>query len=281
MFHNDDISFYPIHDSKKDSSISIFPHPYFEKIVSEFDTTSEFIDYLINRNHLLTSNNEVSLNGNELDLAAIYLTNARKFPKEFYNDVDHILLDINGEWDKYDSDEQTRLKRLANKSSYFIDWLVKEYILNNHTNSANTELAKVLLNLDRLMRRVVTNTLFELIDKYKTETEYIARRVFSIDDHYYSLIYVSDDLMNKELAEMLCETYIIGTHIYLAKKEPSKHIVLVTNRKIHPVYYSYGRIDEKMPASLLIEIEERCKSYGFLQKLESFQKHYSEYPGDT
>jgi len=282
VFHNDDLDYYPILDFRRDKKpISIFPQSYFEKIVSEFDTTSDLTDYLVKRNSLLTGNESLSLNGNELDLVAIYLTRAREFPKDFFQQADHIIMDISGEWDRYDQDEKTRLKRLASKPSYFIDWLVDEFILKNHTNPANHKLAEVLLNLDRLMRRVITETLFELIEKYKKEKEFIARRFFSIDDNYYALIFVSDDILNPEFAEWLCETFAVGTHIYLAEKELSNHIVIVTNHKIHPVYYSYWGIGEKLEDLYLNEIEMRCSKFGFFQNLEGFKKHYSEYPGDT
>ncbi|MFH5883997.1 hypothetical protein ACG2F4_06770 [Halalkalibaculum sp. DA3122] len=281
VFHNDDLEYYPIHDLKKeDKPISIFLQSYFEKVVSEFDTTSDLIDYLIKRHNLLSNNENVSLNGNELDLAAVYLTNAREFPSEYYQKVDHVLLDISDEWNKYDQNEQTRLKRLADKPSYFIDWLVEEFILKNYSNPANTKLAEVLLNLDRLMRRVITDSLFELIDKHKEKKEFIARRVFSIDDHYYALIYVSNDILQSDLAEWLCETLAVGTHIYFADKKSSNHIVLITNQKIQPVYYAYWGIGEELDESYLEEIEKRCKEYGFLQNLKGFKKHYSEYPSD-
>ena len=171
----------------KKGFINILNKSTFEAIISELDTIKDFVEYLNEREQLLLSGKILNFNCEEKDLLAEFLYNARKFPFDYNSkDINEFNLELNGSWEKYINSEPVKLKKEADKVSYFIDNLVKTDILKLPTGEI---LAKELMYMGRTDRRMLTKSLFSLVAKHESQNDILARSYSEYNGIGHLLIY--------------------------------------------------------------------------------------------
>ncbi len=90
------------------------------------------------------------VSGAETDIIARYLLHGYKFPKDWnHQQIDAMFLKLDGEWDKFLASKVSSKKNNYEKESYFIDKLVKEFLIQ--TENGNY-LAAMFFRLNRLER---------------------------------------------------------------------------------------------------------------------------------
>ncbi|RXM43917.1 hypothetical protein [Flavobacterium sp. YO12] len=176
--------------------ISILNKDTFEAIMEELDTIKDFIGYLDEREKLLASGKNITINCTEKDLLAEFLMNKRSFKMNYKAEhVKEIQMNLSGSWNKYEKSEQLLRKRKADEISYFIDKMVKRDIL--HLPEGET-LARELMNLGRTERRMLTKSLFDLVKKHEGEPDTFARRYSAYNGIGHLLIYYPADVPEEE-----------------------------------------------------------------------------------
>jgi len=177
--------------------ISILNKDTFETIIEELDTIKDFIEYLDEREKLLTCGKTITINCTEKDLLAEFLMNRRSFKVHYKAaHVKEIVLNISGSWNRYANSEQLRRKKKADEISYFIDGMVKKDIL--HLPDGET-LARELMNLGRTERRMLTKSLVGLVKKYEGEPDTFARRYSAYNGIGHLLIYYPPNALENEV----------------------------------------------------------------------------------
>lgn len=200
------VDFYDITRTHNNSDfITIFDKETFQTIAEELNTVPDFIDYLEKRELLfknktvqvispdspkdlnendkkyLNENNENSIKiiGTEKDLLAYFFTNVRSFPKVITDNSEnnYMVIDIVGAWEIFKNSPSAIKKEFADFSSYFVDNLIMNEILNREEPFME-EIAKELLSLNRLQRRAVGISFEEFFDDIQNAPEGMHRRRF-------------------------------------------------------------------------------------------------------
>lgn len=201
------VDFYDITRTQSNSDfITIFDKETFQIIAEELNTVPDFIDYLEKRELLFKSKtvqvispkfpkdlnendnkylketveNSIKIIGTEKDLLAYFFTNTRSFPKIISDNIEknHIVIDIESAWETFKSSPNAIKKEFADSSSYFVDELVMNEILNQE-EPLMEEVAKELLSLNRLQRRAVGISFEEFFDDIRNANEGMIKRRFT------------------------------------------------------------------------------------------------------
>lgn len=98
--------------------IHVFDEISFEIILNELDTITDFVEYLVTKESLKST---VILEGGEEDFLAYYLRNNRTIPE-----VSGIISVGHGIWKDFQSNQQYRLKKKAEGSSYAWDYIIEK-----------------------------------------------------------------------------------------------------------------------------------------------------------
>ncbi len=103
----------------------IFPRAEYDFSVNDRISATGQIEEVAHRQGKVTI-----VNGSELDLVSEYIRNNFKFPRELnHQEVAGMLLNIDGRWGNFLASKTARLKDDYEKESYFIDQLVKEFLI--------------------------------------------------------------------------------------------------------------------------------------------------------
>jgi hypothetical protein len=113
--------------------------------MNELDTITDFVKYLSDVEAFLTKGVEITFNGGEEDLLALYLTNGRVFPDKF----NALHLDDNL-WKGFIKRPEYRAKKEADKESYIWDRLIE--IISNDFQTGNMEVGDSLVDLEQTLR---------------------------------------------------------------------------------------------------------------------------------
>jgi len=146
--------------------VHIFDEKYFEITMNELDTISDFINYLIAIEELITSDKRITIEGGGENLLAFYLYNGRKFPKDYDN------YNIqNGLWNEFIKKEEYKRKKNADIISYLWDSIINKLCESLETkyefgqNLSSYELAiRTLAKEDRFSRRIISKPLRTFIE---------------------------------------------------------------------------------------------------------------------
>jgi hypothetical protein len=104
------------------------------------------------------------ISGSELDLIAQYLMHGFKFPSNLNHDqADIMLLKLDGEWEKFVSSKLSAKKDDYEKESYFIDRLVKHFLIDIENGN---HLAMLFFRLNRFERAEFARTFLDYHERY-------------------------------------------------------------------------------------------------------------------
>ena len=124
-----------------------------EAILSELDTVTDLVSYLIAKEEFLRDGTRSILHGGEKDLLAMYLTAGRRFP----TDVDLVVVD-NGIWDHFVNRPEYQAKKEADRDSYAWDGIVD--IFSEDVLRGRLEFGAGLNQNERGLRAMATESRF-------------------------------------------------------------------------------------------------------------------------
>jgi len=268
--------YYSLGENHNKGFINIFNKDTFEAIIYELDTIKDLVEYLEEREKLLSSGKILVVNCQEKDMLAEFVTNVRSFPIDYSPDgIKVIELNLGGAWNKYIGSKALARKKEADKASYFIDDLVKNDVLKVPDGE---KLAKELMNLSRFERRMLSKSFLSLIAKYEnTGEEILARRYVSYNGIGHLLIYYPPNIPEKDVDQIVQ----VAMPIYAYKggyKETEIILIAATDNMKQwkfGFYTAAGTTEEGKRY-----LDELIKNFGWFQNEQAFYYHENEYPDE-
>lgn len=146
--------------------VHIFDEISFQKIVSELDTITDFIEYLVRKEAFLSEKSRIFIAGGEEDLLAYYLTQGRKFP----TNVDGLTIS-SGMWDEFERSEVYLDRKKEDLISYAWDHLIKNLckwfldgeLLTEHTIEDYELAIRTMAKENRFQRRILSKYFGEML----------------------------------------------------------------------------------------------------------------------
>lgn len=251
-------------------TIAILNKETFQILVNELDTIKDLTDYLKARESLLLKNLNKKCRCREIDLLAHYLTNAREFKKELNENFENETNSLNGKWESYNNDRQVFLKRLEDEKSYFIDDLIKNDVLK----LSNGELlAKELMTLSRFERRIISQNLFEIVEKYQNEDDFFARRFAIYNGVGFLFIYYPAERNQTEIDTILK----LAQEIYAYKYNCEKVVLLASNKGMKQ--WKFGLFNStKVTKQAKEYLENLIQKFGWFTNVQVINRNIKEYP---
>ncbi|SOE21225.1 hypothetical protein SAMN06298216_1696 [Spirosomataceae bacterium TFI 002] len=257
--------------------INILNRDTFEAIISELDTIKDFVEYLDEREQLLLSGKGLNFNCQEKDLLAEFLTNERKFPFDYSSsNIQEFNLNLSGAWGNYINSEPVRRKKEADKASYFIDKLVKTDILKLPDGEV---LAKELMYMGRMDRRMLAKKLFRLVAKYENQDDVFARSYSEYNGIGHLLIYYPPNRKETEVDEFIR----IAMQIYAYKTNFSEReiIVLAATRGLKQWKFVMFQADPPIPDNVKSYLDKLIEQFGWFKDMKTFYYEEEEYPSES
>ena len=212
----------------KNHKIHIFDEEFTKIILKELDTITDFIEYLIKKEALISPGKSFFIIGGEKELLSSYLFNNRSF--DIFNDADNVVIE-EGSWDYLQDRPEYIAKKQEDKISYFWDHMV-----NRAHESGNKEyelVAKELARPNRVNRRFLSKVFLNAWHKANEGEDNLAYRHILISDKLtYCFLFQDDHTPTRELRKKYLETIcFIARGKYIKNK---KVIGIATERKIEP-----------------------------------------------
>lgn len=160
----------------KEEFIHILTENSLDILLNELDTIIDFVNYLLEKEQFLKSGVLPIISGGEEDLLAFYLSENRKFPKNF----DTVVLDDNL-WNGFSKEKVYLSKKESDKISYVWDTIIEEiyqtYISNNliEDETFSNELTdiekalRIMAREDRFARRRISMSLVDFLQNSKSQ----------------------------------------------------------------------------------------------------------------
>lgn len=263
---------YELYDkSTGNKHVSIFNKETFEFIMSELDTIKDFTQYLKEREKLLSING-LEINGSEKDLLSIFLRTARQFPQHFYQE--NATLNVSGDWEALKNDRKVILKKMHNRSSYFIDRMVRKDVLKINNGEI---LGRELMSLNRLDRRLIAKSLFELVDKYEGQEEFLGRRFIAMDEVPFLLIYYHSNQMSSDEID---QNLLLTSQLYQYKKGCNKIIYIGMTSGFNQWKFGMMIRDDDFSMDEKQRMDLTIQRFGWFQNEIASPVNEQEYPED-
>ena len=254
--------------------INILNKDTFEVIIQELDTIKDFVEYLNARERLLMSGKLLDVKCQEKDLLAKFLTNARRFPIDYgSSEFKEMISNLEGAWANYALSNKVKLKREANKVSYFIDDLVQSDILKLPNGEI---LARELMNLGRIERRQLAKSLFSLVAKYEKEDEILARQYSEYNGIGHLLIYYPPNQKEEEvdwIIQRAMEIYSFKTNFC----EKEIIVIAATNGLKR---WKFGMFKAEPPITIEAKkyLDKLIEDFGWFKDMHAYRHEEKEYP---
>lgn len=267
---------YELSDQKEHKGfISIFNKETFEAIISELDTIKDFVEYLDERESLLASGKLITTNCSEKDLLAEFLMNARQFKIDYKSKhIKEIVLNLMGSWDNYEKSKPVERKREANRVSYFIDHIVKNDILKL-PNGGET-LAKELMNLSRIERRLLAVTLMDLVAKYEVTPDNLARRYSAYNGIGHLLIYYPPNKSEKEVDSMI--QLAMALYAYKTNYKEKEIICIAATDGLKQYKFGMFVAEPPIPRKTAELYDKIINELGWFKDMKALYHTEKEYP---
>lgn len=262
-----------IGENKLKETIHILDKESFERIITELDTISDFSRYFFDKEQFINKYKNISLFGTEIDLLAFYLKNQRKFPEIDEEKVDTVMLELDGDWVEYIQSNEYYLKKEADKTSYFVDDLVRDYIL---LLPDGEKFANEILSLDRLQRRFFSDKYKEFWDQIDfNQQNYNCKKKLSINETTYIFFYVSSDIPDN-CTEYLMNVLSNSFNIY-NEYENKKTIVMTSSKNRHFFKLSLEET-QNYPNDYEKQTMDKAKALNWFTNLKFSNETIKEYP---
>lgn len=140
----------------KGKIIHVLNRPGTEILLNELDTIDDFINYLKEKESLISSDINITLSGGEEELLAYYLVNGRSFDEIKKHNC---IMIQEGCWKNLQRKAEYIAKKEEDKISYFWDFLIDKAHLSKDKNYELV--AREMAGLNRFQRRIKSKTFFE------------------------------------------------------------------------------------------------------------------------
>jgi hypothetical protein len=266
----DDYEFIDNQEGK--GSVTIFNKETFEIIVQELDTIKDLIEYLKSREGLFLKNIGSKCNCFEKDLLAHFLMNKREFSNELISDFEKETESLKNKWDSYLQNRSVFIKKLEDEKSYFIDELIKNDVLKLPNGEL---LAKELMTLSRFERRIISQNLFELVEKNQNRDDFLARRFTKYNGIGFLFIYYPIEKPQEEIDFILKK----AQELYAYYHNSSKIVLLAASKGLEQWKFSLFQ------ASVLNDeienyLQELAKNFGWFQNEKRTARIIKEFPDE-
>lgn len=151
--------------------VHVFDAESFLIVMQELDTIGDLVQYLADRQHLLTTGLRGRLIGSEEDFLALYIRNTRSFAPLLESNTHLTILD--GIWDGFRASDEYRRRAEANSESYIWDRLI-EVLHDDHLNdnmefggdlNSIDETTRVMARENRTERRALAQQFIDFMDR--------------------------------------------------------------------------------------------------------------------
>jgi hypothetical protein len=256
----------------KGNTIHTFTREFTEIVLNELDTIKDFVDYMREKEKLISKEKQITLIGGEHELLAYYLMNQRSF--ENLDKADYIIFQ-DGSWDLLQKKPEYIAKKRADEISYGWD----DIINRAHTGGVEYEkIARELARPNRFERRVLSKAFFDAhVMAHKEEKMDTFRRVLKAKGVTYCFVFLDDPEPRTRRKALL------GTICYIARglyPENLKVIGIATEMKIRE-FCSYDFCLLEIPewtADSQKKMEQLQKETGIFLKISQKRSHEDEYP---
>ncbi len=233
-------------------------HPAFMFPRSEYDiSTNDKISARNEMEEVAKNGQKMSIiSGSELDIIAEYIRHGFRFPKSLnHREVDNMLLKLDGAWDKFINSKASSKKDHYEKESYFIDRLVKQFLIN--TENGN-HLAAMFFRLNRLQRAEFARAFLEYHEGYAMGDINVRLNRSHIVLPFINMVFVCyDDDYPKEKIIQLVELSLLHHH-YLHKFKCKEVGALGMSKTTGDFIFGYSKLTEAYAEN---EIEDMKTSF--------------------
>lgn len=256
----------------KGKIIHTFTREFTEIVLSELDTIRDFVDYLREKESLISTGNKITIMGGERELLAYYLMNERSF--EQLKIADFAIIE-EGLW----LELQKRSEYIAKKNEDKISYLWDEIINRAHTCGGEYErVAREMARPNRFERRTLSKAFFGAhIIAHKERDRNTFRRIVKKAGTTYCFVFLDDPEPRTRRKELLAAVCLIARGIH---QDNQKVIGIATEMKIREIC-SYDFCLLEIPQwtdEAQKEMERLQKETGILTSYKKRLVHEDEYP---
>jgi len=165
-----------------------------EVLLNEFDTITDFVDYIEMKELLLTKQGRIVLATGEEQLVAQYMSHINHEGKHYFGeipeDIDGVSF-LEGSWEEFIQSNEYKSKKEADKQSYLWDRLIEHFIETHNKTGFNGEqlsvhyvepALRILAMESRLRRRMLAPQLLGVIERKVNPGSRFARLGMSNSD---------------------------------------------------------------------------------------------------
>ncbi len=262
---------------EKKGFINILNKDTFVAIIQELDTIKDFVEYLKAREQLLLSDKKINFNCSEKDLLSEFLVNVRSFPFSQDNpDIREINLNLAGGWETYNNSKPVKLKREADRASYFIDDLVKNDILKLPNGEV---LARELMNTGRTERRLLAKSLFDLVAKFENKGDVLARRYSVYNGIGHLFIYYTPDQKQENIDWVIQRA--MELYAYKRDFKETEIIVLAATQGLKQWKFGMYQANPDISAEERKLLDALIEKFGWFKNIQAFVHEEKEYPSQN
>ena len=252
--------------------IHTFTRIFTEIVLGELDTIKDFINYLEEKEDLITADNEIIISGGEEELLAYYLMNEHNFEK--IKKVNMIIIE-DDLWEDYINRPECIAKKKEDEISYGWD----EIINRAHTCGGEYELiARELARPSRFERRCLGKAFYEAhVIAHNQKEKNTFRRVIKIGDATYCFLFMDDIEPRKNRKLLLSSICYVARGLY---QNNTKVIGIATEMKSHrQCSYDFSLLEIPNWTEVnQIEMDRLQKKAGILTDVQTKNIHEDEYP---
>lgn len=234
----------------------IFPREEYDFSTNDRISAKEQIEQVAVNGQKLTI-----VNGSELDLIAEYIRNGFKFPKNLtHGDLDSMLLNIDGRWDKFLSSKISSQKDNYEKESYFIDRLVKEFLI--HTKDGNY-LAAMFYRLNRFDRADFARAFLNYHEGYVMGNPGVKLNRSHFILPFINMVFIchDDDYPQEDIDEIIKAS--LQHHHYLNKFKCEEVGALAMSKTSERFTFGYSKLNGVYSESEISEMKESFSYMGW------------------
>lgn len=269
----EDFEDYEFIDNKEGKgSVSILNKETFEIIIQELDTIKDLVEYLKSREELLLKNLGIKCNCSEKDLLAHFLMNKREFSKKLISEFKKETESLRIKWNTYIQNKSVFIKKLEDEKSYFIDELIKNDVLKIPKGEL---LAKELMTLSRFERRIISQNLFEIVEKNENKADFLVRRFTKYNGIGFLFIYYPIERPQKEIDFILQK----AQELYAYYHSSSKVVLLAASKGLKQWKFGLFQVSD-LTEEIENYLQELAKTFGWFQNERRTERIIKEYPDE-
>lgn len=252
--------------------IHTFTRQFTEIVLTELDTIKDFVQYLREKESMISSGISVTLLGGEQELLAYYLGNQRTFEK--LKEMNMAIFE-EGLWSELKKRPEYIAKKKEDRISYGWDSMINVA----HTCRGDYEkVAREMARLSRFERRVMSKAFYDAhVKAHKQKHQNTFRRLVKSKGTSYCFLFYDDVEPRRRRRAMLGAMCYIARGMY---QDNCKVVGIATEMKMRPeCSYDFCFIDiPKWTENEQKEMERLQNETGIFTSYKERRAHEDEYP---